>query len=143
MTSIMIHKLRVQEHMQAIEEAIAAGIEKRPATIGLHVSACSVSLIELYLHVLGKITAGALIKHEWFKKPNPGQKILPLAERKLGVEFPRKAEILEQLYGIEEQRNKLIYGNPSRSVIEVVVSSYQKLYGIIKEELEARGEKLE
>ncbi|MBI2138352.1 hypothetical protein HYU13_02090 [Candidatus Woesearchaeota archaeon] len=143
MTSIMVHKLRVQEHVQAIEEAIAAGIEKKPATIGLHVSACSVSLVELYLHALGKITSGAMIKHEWFKKPNPGQKIMPLAERKLGVEFPRRAEILEQLYSIEEQRNKLIYGNPSKPVIEAVISSHQKLYTIIKEELEARGEKLD
>ncbi len=140
MTSIQVHKERIQEHVQAIEEAIAVGIEKRPATIGLHASACSIALVELYLHKLGKITAGAMVKHEWFKKPQPGQKIAPLAERKLGVEFPQKAEVFSLLYTIEEERNKLIYGNPSKAVVESVVNSFQKLHKLVADELHNLGE---
>ncbi len=143
MTTIAQHKLHIQEHMQELTDAITLGIEKRPATISLHASACSISLLETYLHALGKISIGAMIKHEWFKEPKEGQKILPLAERKLGVDFPRKQEILSLMYTIEENRNKLIYGKPTKETLEALFSSFQKLHQMIKEELHNLGEEIE
>ena len=143
MTSIQVHKEHIKEHLQEMEDAVAIGMEKRPATIGLHVSACSISLLELYLHVLGKISSGTIVKHEWFKEPKPGQKIMPLAERKLGVDFPKKDEILSLMYTIEEFRNKLIYGKSGKIALDAVYRSFQKLYNIIQEKLKELGEEIE
>ncbi len=143
MVSVQIHKEHIKEHVQVIGEAIAVGIETRSATIGLHASACSISLLELYLHVLGKISTGIMIKHEWFKPPKPEQKIAPIAERRLGVDFPDKNEILSLMYSIEDQRNKLIYGKSLNSATESVLSSFQKLHQVIKEKLKDLGEEIE
>ncbi|MBI2140636.1 hypothetical protein HYU14_06960 [Candidatus Woesearchaeota archaeon] len=140
MTSIAVHKQHCQEHFAEIEDALALGMEKRPSTLGLHISACSISILELYLHALGKISIGAQLKHEWFKRPKPGQKILPLAERKIGMAFPQKEEIFSLMCAIEEERNTLIYGNPSREKISQVVSSFQKLKKLIEDELQKHGE---
>lgn len=139
MASISVHQEHIQEHIQELEDAIAIGLEKRPATIGLHTSACSIELLELYLHVLNKITSGGMLKHEWFKSPQPDQKIAHLAERKISAQFPAKEELFLLMYGIEEERNKLIYGKPRLSSIESAWQSFQKLYTIIKEKLKEQG----
>jgi len=143
MTAKEIHKEHIKEHIQEIEDAIAIGIERRPATIGLHVSACSIELLELYLHALGKISSGTMIKHEWFKAPKPGQKIEPLADRKLGVSFHAKDEILSLMYTIEDERNRTIYGKPSNASVGAVLTAFQKLHKIIKEKLHEMGEEIE
>ena len=138
MTSLNVHRERIAEHLQVIADAIAVGIERRPATIGLHASACSIDLLELYLHISGNISAGAVIKHEWFKAPKPEQKILPLAERKLGGIFPDKEKVLRLMYIIEEHRNKLIYGKPSLGGIEMVLRTFQQLYTLLKDKLKEK-----
>ncbi|MEK6921050.1 MAG: hypothetical protein AABX82_04155 [Nanoarchaeota archaeon] len=143
MTSVEQHKIQVKEHMQELADAIAIGLENRPATLALHVSACSISLLEMYLHVLGKISTGTTIKHDWFKRPKEGQKITPLAERKLGALFPEKEKILSLLYIIEENRNKLIYGKPTKVASDAVYSSFQQLHELIKEKLKEQGVDIE
>lgn len=143
MASIQRHKEQIKEHMQEINDAVAIGLEKRPATLALHASACSISLIEVYLHALGKISIGTMIKHEWFKPPREGQKIAPMAERKIGVDFPLKDEIFSLIYTLEEHRNKLIYGKPTKSAIDAVFTSFQKLHQIIKYRLKEMGEEIE
>lgn len=143
MTSISIHKERIKEHMQELEGAIAIGLEKRPSTIGLHTSACAISLLELYLHVLGKITPGTTIKHDWFRRPLPTQKIFPLAERKLGIDFPDKETILNLMYTLEDDRNTLIYGKPNLSSTTEVLNAFLSLYHLIKEKLKLLGEEIE
>ena len=75
MTSIEEHKNKIKEHLEEIDDAIREGIEKRPATIGFHCSACSIQLLELYLHITNKIPMGKIIKHDWFKRPHSNQKI--------------------------------------------------------------------
>ncbi|MBI4439937.1 hypothetical protein HY638_03105 [Candidatus Woesearchaeota archaeon] len=143
MASIELHKEQIREHIQEINDAIAIGIEKRPATIGLHTSACAISLLEAYLHGLGKISTGTMVKHEWFKQPKINQKIAPLAERKIGVDFPHKEEILLLMYAIEDNRNKMIYGKSTKAVIVDVLESFQKLHQIIKESMKERGIEIE
>ena len=143
MTSIQLHKEQIKEHVQEINDAIAIGIEKRPVTLGLHTSACSISLLETYLHKLGKISIGAIIKHEWFKPPKPEQKLAPLAERKIEAEFPFKQELFSLMYTIEEHRNKLIYGKPTNAALTAVFNSFQKLHEIIREKLKELGEEIE
>ncbi|MBI2151467.1 hypothetical protein HYU21_01940 [Candidatus Woesearchaeota archaeon] len=142
MASLQIHKEHITEHVQELTDAIAIGVEKRAVTIGLHASACSIELLELYLHVLGKISAGAMIKHEWFKSPKPEQKIAPLAERKIMNDFPNKVQLLSLMYIIEEERNKLIYGRPNLTALEAVLNSFNKLHQIIKDRLKEEGEEI-
>ena len=143
MASIQLHKDQIREHVQEINDAIAIGLEKRPATLGLHASACSISLLEIYLHALGKISVGSMIKHEWFKPPKAGQKIDPLAERRIVANFPDKDGIFSLMYTLEENRNKLIYGKPTKSAVDAVLTSFQKLHSIIKEKMKELGEEIE
>lgn len=132
MTSIEEHKKKIKEHLEEIEDAINSGIEKKPITIGFHCSACSIQLLEIYLHKINKISIGKVLKHDWFKKPTPEQKKEPLIDRKLSVEFPQKEEIYNLIYDIEEDRNSLMYGSPTKEKIKEVLESFQKLKEIFK-----------
>ncbi|MEK6878091.1 MAG: hypothetical protein AABY22_00705 [Nanoarchaeota archaeon] len=127
MTSIEEHKRKIKEHLEGINDAIEAGVEKRPITIGFHCSACSIEFIELYLHLINKIPISKIIKHDWFKRPTSNQKREALIERKNPVEFSEKEEIYNLIYSIEEKRNSLMYGKPSEEQIKKVVSDFNKL----------------
>lgn len=143
MAAISVHIQKIKEHIDELEDAIKIGVETRPATIAFHASACGIDLLEAYLHKASKISVGFSIKHDWFKKPKPGQKVLPLAERKLAVNFPSKAEIFKILYEIEERRNKLIYGKPSLADVEIIYKEFLKLKAMLKELLKKEGEEAE
>jgi hypothetical protein len=143
MTAQNVHLAKIKEHLQVLRDAIAIGIENRPATIGLHCSACAIDLLELYLHKTGKIPIGMQVKHEWFKRPKPGQKILALAERNLLIDFTSKKEIIELMYQIEERRNRLIYGHSTFSEIKQTIETFQKLKKVLFDLLQEIGEKLE
>ena len=143
MASIALHKRHIQEHIEEIEEAIDKGIEKRPATIGFHTSACAVELLELYFHKKNLISTGKTIKHNWFERPKIGQKIKPFIERKLDVAFSSKDDIYELIYCIEENRDNLIYGNSKTEQIERVLKTFLQLKERMIEELRKIGETLE
>ena len=130
MAAINVHSTKIKEHLQEIKDAVAIGLEFRPATIGFHTTTCAIDLLELYLHKIGKIQIGAQIKHEWFKRPKHGQKVTPIAERHLSIGFPQKEEIFDLLYSLEEKRNKLIYGNSTKNEIlqtYTIFENYKKL----------------
>src|SRR3989344_1053198 len=127
MGSIENHQKRIKEHLTELNDAVDAGLENKPVTVGLHCSACSIELLELYLHSLHKIPLGKVVKHNWFKKPHAQQKIAPLAERKLGVDFPEKEKIYALLYTVEDLRENLVYGNPSFSQIKKVFDAFLAL----------------
>lgn len=133
MTSIEEHKKKIKEHLEEIEDAINAGIEHKPVTIGFHCSACIIQFLELYLHTTNKITIGKIIKHDWFKEPKQEQKIEPLIERKLPINFPRKEEIYNLIYKLEEDRNILMYGKPIEKQIKNMIDNFLKLKEIFKE----------
>lgn len=135
MGAIRDHKKRIEEHTEQIEAAISVGIERRPVSIGLHASACAIELLELYLHIEGKIPIGKILKHDWFKKPLPEQKVEPLIERKLKTDFPDKEKIYSLIYIIEKNRTNLVYGRSSKEQIETVISAFQKLMGILSERI--------
>ncbi|MBS3134940.1 hypothetical protein J4406_01025 [Candidatus Woesearchaeota archaeon] len=132
MTSIKEHKKKIVEHLEEIEDAINNDIEKKPITIGFHCSACSIQLLEVYLHKINKISIGKVIKHDWFKKPKLEQKKNPLIERKLSIKFPKKEEIYKLIYEIEEDRNSLMYGAPKKEKIKKVLKNFQELKEIFK-----------
>ncbi len=143
MTAESIHRERIQEHLSELRDAIAIGMESRPATMGFHTSACAIDLLELYLHKAGKIPIGMQVKHDWFKRPKADQKVIPLAERRLKADFVQKNVIFELMYDLEENRNTLIYGRTSRERIRVAWNSFQKLKGILLELLHEEGEEIE
>lgn len=133
MTSIEEHKKKIKEHLDEIDDAIEEGINNKPITIGFHCSACSIQFLELYLHVTNKITIGRVIKHDWFKKPQPIQKKEALIERKLSVNFPKKNEIYNLIYILEEERNILMYGKPIEKQIKNVLDTFLKIKAIFIE----------
>ena len=133
MTSIDEHKKKIEEHLGEIDDAINEGMEKKPVTIGFHCSACSIQLLELYLHVINKLSIGKVIKHGWFKRPKIEQKKEVIIERKLSLDFPRKAEIYELIYSLEEKRNSLMYGKPEQEQIKKVIHTFLKLKEIFNE----------
>ncbi len=143
MGSLAEHKRRIKEHMDELQDAVNIGIEKRPITIGFHTSACAAELLEMYLHIANLISSGKLINHSWFKRPKEGQKIEPLIERKLPVNFVRKESIYDLIYSIEENRDNLIYGKCTKAQIEATYSIFQKLKDILQKMIEERGEKIE
>ncbi len=143
MTSLEEHKRKIDEHLEELGEAIDAGIEKRPIAVGFHCSACSIEMLEVYLHKLNKISIGKVIKHDWFKPIQEGQKVEPLAERMIGAEFSRKTEIFSLIHKIEAKRDKLIYGKPSESEIRQTLENFNKLKKIFLEELKKFGVELE
>lgn len=133
MTAQNIHLAKIKEHLQELKDAVALGIENRPATIGFHTSACAIDFLESYLHKTGKIPIGMQVKHEWFKRPKSGQKIMPLAERNVKADFQYKTQILDLLYTIEENRNKLIYGHATISEIKHTLETFKNLKKIFIE----------
>lgn len=143
MGSLAEHKRRIKEHMDELQDAVNIGIEKRPITIGFHTSACAAELLEMYLHIANLISSGKLINHSWFKRPKEGQKIEPLIERKLPVNFVRKESVYDLIYSIEENRDNLIYGKCTKVQIEATYSIFQKLKDILQKMIEERGEKIE
>ena len=135
MSAIRDHKIRIHEHLEEIESAVTVGIEKKPVTIGLHTSSCAIELLETYLHKEGKIPIGKVLKHDWFKKPHPEQKIEPLIEGKLKIVFPDKELIYDLIYIIEENRTSLVYGRPTKQQIETVFNSFKNLKKILLEKI--------
>jgi len=132
MTSVEEHKKKIREHLEEIEDAIKEGIEKKPVTIGFNCSACTLQFLELYLHLANKIGDGKVIKHDWFKRPQAGQKIEPLIERKLRIEFSEKEKIYSLVYDLEEERNALVYGKPSEEQTKVVLKKFLKIKEIFR-----------
>jgi len=133
MTSIEEHKKKIKEHLDEIDDAINEGMEKKPITIGFHCSACSIQFLELYLHIINKLSIGKVIKHDWFKKPKIEQKKEALIERKLSLDFSRKEEIYGLIYSLEEERNSLMYGKPAEEQIKRVINNFLKLKEIFNE----------
>ncbi len=143
MTSADEHIKKIKEHPDEIEDAINEGIEKKPITIGFNCSACSIQLLELFLHVENKIPIGKIVKHDWFKRPKAEQKIEPLVERKLPVNFEGKDKIYNLIYFIEENRENLVYGKANTEKIKVVLHSFNQLKNILTDKLKQRGVSLE
>lgn len=143
MSSIAEHRRRIKEHTEELQDAVDIGIEKRPATVGFHSSACAAELLEMYLHLASLISTGKKVNHIWFKRPQEGQKIEPLAERKLPVSFPDKEKIYELVYSIEDSRDNLIYGKPVKGEVKTVFETFQKLKALMEKKINERGEMLE
>lgn len=143
MSSIKEHKSRIKEHLEVLQGAVNIGIEKRPVTVGFHTSSCAMEILEMYLHLVNLVSTGKKVNHIWFKRPQEGQKIEPLVERKLPVSFEDKERVYELIYTIEDSRNDLVYSKPHKGEVETVFAAFQKLKAIMEKKIGERGESLE
>ena len=143
MSSIAEHKSRIKEHLECLQDAVNIGIEKRPVTVGFHTSSCAMEILEMYLHLSSLISAGKKVNHTWFSRPQEGQKIEPLIERKLPVSFDGKEKIYNLIYAIEDSRDNLIYSKPRKGEVKNVFEAFQKLKTLMEKKIDERGESLE
>ncbi len=142
MSSIEDHKRKIREHLKELHDAIDEGIEDKPITIGIHTGLCAVQFLELYLHRKKLISSGKMIKHNWFERPKPGQKIPPLIERKLPVHFEDKDKIYNLIYQVEEVHDSLLYGRGTLPQIKQALENFLQLKEIMVRKLKEEGEEL-
>ena len=120
-------KKRLNESINLIDESIEKGLVERQRTIGFNTSAACADMLEIFLHKKDLIDIGFFIKHEWLKSKN-------IVEEKFPFDFPRKKEILDLIFKIEEKRNVLCYGKPQKEyTINEVLDNFNKLKKIFKE----------
>ena len=60
------HKENLKESLAVIEESIIKGLVERQRTIGFHVSAASIDLLEILLHKHNLIDPGFTIKKSFY-----------------------------------------------------------------------------
>lgn len=122
------HTQKLRESLAVINECIEKGVLERQRNIGFNTSAASIDMLELLLHKLNLIDIGFSIKHDWF---NSERKV----REKLNFDFPNKENIIKLMCEIENERNKLCYGNSKPlEEIEKVLSLFHKLKNVFKEE---------
>ncbi len=123
-----IHLKNLKESLDLIEESIEKGLIERQRTIGFNTSAACADMLEILLHKKHLIDPGFNIKHEWLKSQNK-------IKEKFLFDFPRKKEILDLIFKIEEKRNPLCYGKPQKiETIQEVLDNFNKLKNIFREE---------
>jgi len=121
------HQKNLQESLAVIRESIEKGLLERQRNIGFNTSAACADMLEILLHKKHLIDPGFIIKHEWLKSKNR-------IKEKLSFEFPKKTEILNSIYEIEEKRNLLCYGKPQKiETIQEVINTFNKLKKLFKE----------
>jgi len=120
------HRERLKESLDLINESIEKGIVERQRTIGFNTSAASADMLEILLHKESLIDPGFVLKHEWLKSKNK-------IEEKLPFKFPKKKEIIDLMFKIEEKRNLLCYGKPQKEEnVQEVINDFNKLKEIFK-----------
>ena len=124
-----VHIERIRESLRAIRKAIEDGASRNQRTIGFHVTAVMVDMLELYLHKLGLLDVGAQLKHLDFRSSK-------IASKKLAFDFPRKEEIIKLMIELESMRTALCYGAPKS---EEIVSSFLEKFWKLKEIFEEVG----
>ena len=121
------HLRNLKESITLIEESIEKGVLERQRSIGFHVSAASVDMLEILLHKKDLIDPGFIIKHQWFASKNK-------IKEKFPFDFPDKNEIFDLMHTIEEKRNILCYGKPQKAeLIQEVIGNFNKLKSKFRE----------
>ncbi|MAH47998.1 hypothetical protein CMI37_19405 [Candidatus Pacearchaeota archaeon] len=121
------HLRNLNESLKLIEESIEKGLIERQRTIGFNTSAASADMLEILLHKNDLIDIGFIIKHEWLKSKNQ-------IKNKLPFDFPKKKEIIDLIFKIEEKRNILCYGKSQKiEIIQEVLDNFNKLKRTFKE----------
>jgi hypothetical protein len=121
------HIERARESLDEIRKCVRNGIEKHQRTIGFHISAAMVDMLEAYLHENHLIDPGTIIKHDWFTSRRVMERL---------PDFENRKRIIEIMLSIEEKRNKLCYGRKQGTE---VLSDAIHLFYSLKEIFESMG----
>lgn len=120
------HKIRLRESLELIEYCVRAGAVSHQRTLGFHLSAAAVDLLNIHLHQVGFTTTSADINHRWLRSEKK-------TDEKIPHTFPLRDRILELLMQIEEMRDPLCYGVPrSEPEVEAVILTFQELRKIFR-----------
>ena len=115
------HLKNLRESLQLIEESIEKGLLERQRNIGFNTSDACSDMLEILLHKKSLIDPGFIIKHEWLKSKNK-------IKEKFPFDFPKKIEILDLIYKIEQKRDILCYGKPQKlEIIKELIENFNKL----------------
>lgn len=135
MTSVDRHKDLLKQSSDLLELAIARGAFENSRTVAFATSSGSVDVLSIFLHRIGKLSAGGIIEHQWFKQPKHEQKKPSVYELRLDFDFPQKKVIFSLMCAIEEKRDKLAYGNPTETDITATITAFKKLKELLEQEL--------
>ncbi len=118
---IEMHLESLKELTDEINETIEKGIDKRQKIIGFCASSACVDLLEMLLHKNSLIDPGFIVKHQWLKSKNK-------LKEKMPFDFPKKKEILDLIFKIEDKRDLLCYGKPqSKETIQEAINNLNEL----------------
>ncbi len=117
------HLERLKESLGALEGAIQGDITKKQMTIGFHTSVASANLLELYLHKSDLADYTFRFQHNWMNSKKKMKDRLPF-------DFPHKEELLDLLYFIERNKDKLCYGKPQPE--EAIIEQIEKFNQVKK-----------
>lgn len=123
------HKERLKESAEIIEEAIQGDITKRQMSIGFHTSVAAANFLEAYLHMHNLADYTFRFQHNWMKSKK-------MMIDRLPYEFQNKEKIIDLLYQIEKNRDKLCYGKPQPE--ELVIEQIE-LFNRLKETFREMG----
>lgn len=121
------HIERLKESIETIEEAVQGDITKKQMSIGFHTSVAAANFIEMYLHINNLADYTFRFQHNWMKSKK-------MMKDRLPYEFQNKEEIINLLYLIEKNRDKLCYGKPQpEEIIIEQIDFFNRLKEIFRE----------
>lgn len=121
------HIARIQDSLKTIEECIQDDIVARQRSIAFSATAAACDLLELYLHKHNLISSGTFIQHNWMKS-------VKRMKEKFPFDFKNKEAILNLLYRLEKDRDRLCYGkrHPENLVISFL-ETFQTFHKLLRE----------
>jgi hypothetical protein len=130
-------KKEIEEVVDEINSALedSRGIESHQRRLAFSLSLGSVSLIEVYLYKKNVLKSGGKIDHRWLKKKRENVKNLIANQITCSIEDLEKIdEILDIVYKIESERNKLVYGPPvSEKILRAQIELFLRLRKKVEE----------
>ena len=122
------HRVRLEESLELIEYCIEKGVVDHQRTLGFHLAAASMDLLNLFLHHHGFTTTSEDLNHNWFRSERR-------ALEKVPHEFENKSRIVELLLAIEAKRDPLCYGVPrTEDEAEAAVREFRELETLLRVE---------
>lgn len=130
------HQEILKEVLDEIELALKdkRGLVSHQRRLAFLISLGAVNLLELYLHKINVIKEGSKINHLWFKFKK--EKIFEQLQKQ--ITSPIKSisnidKIVDLLIKIEEKRDDLAYGAPSKeNILQEKINLYFELIKLLK-----------
>lgn len=121
------HRIRLRESFEMIAWSVDHDATEHQRTIGFHISAASVDLLNLYLHQAKLTDSSSDINHRRMGSEQMLQGVLPF-------DFPHKDRLITLLCTIEDARTRLCYGRPQPDdVVAAALAAFNEVRDIFRE----------